>query len=88
MQFAKSSSHKKLLDFAYNFYICGPASMKLVVHLVSKVSMSQNSGQGPLASFQNLKSSFQSNFYVFDPTSMKLIPHLVSKVSRIVAKGP
>ena len=34
----------------YNFYVCGPTSMKLipVLHLVSKVSKvySQNSGQG------------------------------------------
>ena len=33
-----------------NFYICGPSSMKLILHLVSEVSKvsSQNSGQGPI----------------------------------------
>ena len=33
-----------------NFYVCGPTSMKLILHLVSKVSkvQSQNSGQGPM----------------------------------------
>ena len=30
--------------------VCGPTSMKLILHLVSKVSkvLSQNSGQGPI----------------------------------------
>ena len=34
----------------YNFYVCGSTSMKLILHLVSKVSKiySQNSGQGPI----------------------------------------
>ena len=33
-----------------NFYVCGPASMKLILHLVSKLNKvySQNSGQGPI----------------------------------------
>ena len=33
-----------------NFYVCGSTSMKLKLHLASKVSKvhSQNSGQGPI----------------------------------------
>ena len=33
-----------------NFYVCGPTSVKLILHLVSKVRkvLSQNSGQGPI----------------------------------------
>ena len=33
-----------------NFYVCGPTSMKFIVHLVFKVSkvVSHNSGQGPI----------------------------------------
>ena len=76
-----------------NFYVCGPTSMELILHLVSKVSKvySQNSGQGPitlgvrfLGRFsKKLKCILLNNFYVCGPTSMKLIRHCVSKVRKV-----
>ena len=38
------------MHFAYNFYVCGPTSMKLIPHLVSEVGKVywQNGGHGPI----------------------------------------
>ena len=45
-----------------NFYVCGPTSMKRILHLVAEVSkvLSQNSGQGvmSLGTFSKFKMHF------------------------------
>ena len=76
-----------------NFYVYGPTSMKLILHLVSKVSKgeSQISGQGPitlgvmsLGRFSNFKMHFAlNNFYVCGPTSTNHAPHFISKVRKV-----
>ena len=58
--------------------------MKLILHLVFKVSKvySQNSGQGPTTlgvmspgRFSKFNMPLLNNFYVSGPTSINLIPH-------------
>ena len=48
--FRDSGTAKLKCILLYNFYVCGPTSMKLILHLVSKVNKvySQKSGQGPI----------------------------------------
>ena len=50
MSFRDSVTAKLKCILLSNFYVCGFTSMKLILHLVSKVSKvySQNSGQGPI----------------------------------------
>ena len=81
------------MHFAYNFYVCGPASMKLIPLLVPEgregvvaewwPRACKSWELFPLVGFQNLKCIVLNNFYVCGPTSMKLIPLLVSEVRKV-----
>ena len=50
MSFRHSVTAKSKCILLNNVYVCGPTSMKLILHMVSKVSKvySQNSGQGTI----------------------------------------
>ena len=50
MSFCHSVTAKLKCISLNNFYVCGPTSMKLILHLISKVRkvLSQNSGRGPI----------------------------------------